>query len=55
MNTEKLRQIEALKNRIGELNPGKNWGDAFFRKVKLEFTYASNKLEGNTLSYGQIK
>jgi hypothetical protein len=50
---EKLKQIESLKNRIGELKPGKDWDDAFFRKVKFEFTYTSNKLEGNTLTYGQ--
>lgn len=35
------------------MKPGKDWDDAFFRKVKLEFTYTSNKLEGNTLTYGQ--
>lgn len=50
---EKLKQIDTLKSRIDDLNPGKDWDDAFFRKVKLEFTYTSNKLEGNTLTYGQ--
>jgi Fic family protein len=33
--------------------PRKDWDDAFFRKVKIDFTYTSNKLEGNTLTYGQ--
>src|SRR5690349_11913297 len=50
---EKLKLIETLKSKIDELKPGKDWDDAFFRKVKLEFTYTSNKLEGNTLTYGQ--
>jgi hypothetical protein len=50
---EKLKLIDSLKNKVDKLNPGKDWDDAFFRKVKLEFTYTSNKLEGNTLTYGQ--
>lgn len=50
---EKLKRIDSLKSKVNELKPGKDWDDAFFRKVKLEFTYTSNKLEGNTLSYGQ--
>jgi Fic family protein len=54
MNTaEKLKHIAILKNKIDELNPRKDWDDAFFRKVKLDFTYNSNKLEGSTLTYGQ--
>jgi Fic family protein len=51
--SEKFKQIDTLKSRINELKPGKDWDDAFFKKVKLEFTYTSNKLEGNTLTYGQ--
>src|SRR5581483_5499872 len=50
---EKLKRIDSLKSKVDELKSGKDWDDAFFRKVKLEFTYASNKLEGNTLTYGQ--
>ncbi|HEX6426419.1 MAG TPA: hypothetical protein VF008_01985 [Niastella sp.] len=50
---EKLERIEALKGKIDQLMPPKDWDDAFFRKVKLDFTYNSNKLEGNTLTYGQ--
>jgi len=50
---EKLRFIDALKNKIDKLMPRKDWDDAFFRKVKVDFTYNSNKLEGNTLTYGQ--
>lgn len=50
---EKLKLIDTLISKINEWKPGKDWDDAFFRKVKLEFTYTSNKLEGNTLTYGQ--
>lgn len=50
---EKLRHIDSLKVKIDQLAPRKDWDDAFFRKVKIDFTYNSNKLEGNTLTYGQ--
>ncbi|OQP54373.1 Fic family protein [Niastella populi] len=50
---EKLTFIEILKGKIDQLKPRKDWDDAFFRKVKIDFTYTSNKLEGNTLTYGQ--
>ncbi len=50
---EKLRYIDELKSEIDKLVTRKDWDDAFFKKVKLGFTYTSNKLEGNTLTYGQ--
>lgn len=50
---EKLRFADDLKNKIANSNPQKNWDDAFYKKVKIDFTYNSNKLEGNTLTYGQ--
>lgn len=50
---EKLFLIDELKSKIDRLMPRKDWDDAFFRKVKVDFTYNSNKLEGNTLTYGQ--
>jgi Fic family protein len=50
---EKLALIDTLKSKIDELMPQKDWDDAFFRKIKIDFTYTSNKLEGNTLTYGQ--
>jgi Fic family protein len=50
---EKLKLVNELKSKIDELGTRKDWDDAFFRKVKLDFTYNSNKLEGNTLTYGQ--
>jgi Fic family protein len=51
--TEKLKLIEELRSKVIELIPGKDWDDNFLRKIKLDFTYHSNKLEGNTLTYGQ--
>lgn len=50
---DKLMRAETLKKKIDELMPRKDWDDAFFTKVKLDFTYTSNKIEGNTLTYGQ--
>lgn len=50
---EKLGLVDSLKSKIEGLNPRKDWDDAFFKKVKFEFTYISNKLEGNNLTYGQ--
>jgi Fic family protein len=50
---EKLEHIEMLKGKIDQLMPLKDWDDAFFRKIKIDFTYNSNRLEGNTLTYGQ--
>lgn len=49
----KIERINILKSKITELNPPKEWDNAFFEKVKVDFTYNSNKLEGNTLTYGQ--
>lgn len=31
----------------------KNWDNDFIEKVKYDFTYNSNKLEGNALTYGE--
>src|SRR5215471_554925 len=51
--SEKIKHIESLKKEIDKVGFRKDWDDAFFRKVKIDFTYNSNKLEGNTLTYGQ--
>lgn len=53
MIAQKIEQINALKNQISKLAPGKEWDEAFLERVKIDFTYNSNKLEGNTLTYGQ--
>lgn len=53
MTTEKFEKINSLKNRIDSLNDMKEWDDSFIEKVKTDFTYNSNKLEGNALTFGQ--
>jgi Fic family protein len=50
---EKLQTINKLKNKVDELAPPKDWNQDFLEKVKLEFTYNSNKIEGNTITHGQ--
>lgn len=50
---EKLQAIDILKRKVDELAPQKDWDQAFLEKVKVEFTYNSNKIEGNTITYGQ--
>jgi Fic family protein len=50
---EKLRLADDLKAKIDKLTPQQNWDDAFYKKVKIDFTYNSNKLEGSSLTYGQ--
>lgn len=53
MITQKIEQINTLQNKITVHSPQKDWDNAFFEKVKIDFTYNSNKLEGNALTYGQ--
>lgn len=50
---QKLQYINLLKNEADELMPQKDWDQSFLEKVKVEFTYNSNKIEGNTITYGQ--
>jgi Fic family protein len=42
-----------LKDEADRLAPQKDWDQSFLEKVKVEFTYNSNKIEGNTITYGQ--
>ncbi|MCF6407096.1 Fic family protein [Chitinophaga filiformis] len=53
MIERKIEQINLLKNQISSLQTDKDWDDAFLEKVKVDFTYNSNKIEGVTLTYGQ--
>ena len=48
-----LNRINELYSEISEISPNKKWDKDFFEKVKIDFTYHSNKLENNKLSYGQ--
>jgi Fic family protein len=50
---EKLQLINQLKNKADTLKPPKTWDQPFLEKIKVEFTYTSNKIEGNTITYGQ--
>lgn len=50
---EKFQFIESSKEKANQLSPRTNWNDEFLRKVKFDFTYTSNKVEGNSLNYGQ--
>jgi Fic family protein len=50
---EKLGFINELKRKSDDLKPPENWNQSFLEKVKIEFTYTSNRIEGNTISYGQ--
>jgi Fic family protein len=50
---EKLVSINEMKRKADDLRPPKDWDQAFLQKVKIEFTYNSNKIEGNTITYGQ--
>lgn len=51
---DKLKKINTLQREISKLSPPlPDWDSEFMEKVKVDFTYASNKLEGNKVTYGQ--
>jgi Fic family protein len=49
----KLKKIDRLKKKIDEAGTNKDWDQDFIEKIKIDFTYNSNKIEGNALTYGQ--
>lgn len=49
----KLKKIERLKKKLDAFDFGKDWDQNFLEKIKIDFTYNSNKIEGNALTYGQ--
>ncbi|MDQ0640843.1 Fic family protein [Pedobacter sp. W3I1] len=49
----KLKKIDRLKKKLDAFSIGKDWDDNFIEKIKIDFTYNSNKIEGNALTYGQ--
>jgi Fic family protein len=51
--TAKLHRINALKASLDTLHPQRKWDEDFLEKVKIAFTYNSNRIEGNTITYGQ--
>lgn len=38
---------------MDEAGTNKEWDQDFIEKIKIDFTYNSNKIEGNALTYGQ--
>lgn len=51
--SDKLLFITGLKDELARSFFQKEWDQPFLEQVKLDFTYYSNKLEGNMLTYGQ--
>ncbi len=48
-----LDKVNLLYNNVKAISGNNNWDKYFIEKVKIDFTYNSNKLEGNTLTYGE--
>jgi Fic family protein len=53
MLKEKLQYLSSLKEKSEAAFPKKSWDPTFIEKLKLALTYHSNKIEGNTLTYGE--
>jgi len=55
-NTENIQSINKLKSELDQLIPfSKENENRLQKKIRLEFNYNSNHLEGNTLTYGQTQ
>ncbi len=53
---EALRQVAELKMKLDELRPLNKEQEAIvMQKFRLDWNYHSNKIEGNSLSYGETK
>jgi len=50
---EKLKKINRFQKRLVKSYPQKEWNAGFLEQVKVDFTYNSNRIEGNVLNYGQ--
>lgn len=51
-----IHRIESLKQELAALQPmTKEAEDALWKKLRLEWNYNSNHIEGNTLTYGETK
>ena len=48
-----IENVNLLHQKIKTLSNDKKWDKDFIERVKIDFTYNSNKLEGNTLTYGE--
>lgn len=49
----KLKKINSLHLEIRNLSSPQAWDSDFLEKIKIDFTYNSNKIEGNKISHGQ--
>ncbi len=49
----KFELINSLKNEIDILLPATEWSAEFTDQIKIDFTFQSNKIENNSISYGQ--
>lgn len=50
---KKLEKINELKSTLDQVKTKKPWDRHFLEQIKLNFTHFSNKIEGNSLEYGQ--
>jgi len=51
---DQFKTINKLQNQIRKLEPHpEQWDQEFLEKIKVDFTYASNNLEGNKITHGQ--
>lgn len=48
-----LEKINLLHGKVKAISGNYQWDKSFIEKVKIDFTYNSNKLEGNALTYGE--
>jgi Fic family protein len=48
-----ILEIISLKARLDEFNVPSEWDNQFKDKIKKQITYHSNKIEGNTLTFGE--
>jgi len=44
-----LKKIDALSEKLNAIGGRKKWDEDFMDKVKLDFTFNSNRIEGNAL------
>jgi hypothetical protein len=52
---DQFKKINSLQKQILKLEPNPmKWDPDYLEKVKVDFTYTSNNLEGNKISHGQI-
>ncbi len=49
----RIEKINELKSRVDQVKAKKSWDRNFLEQLKIDFTHYSNKIEGNSLEYGQ--